>query len=335
MDWQIVGADSFSLHRGAWDALNQSGPGTVLLDSRFVESLLKHFGSGNEILAIAGDPENPVAMAIMSNVKFGVWTSFQPSQAPIGAWLNRTGASIEQLASALASSLPGFPLLVGITQVDPEFVPRPEDTRRMSTLDYIRTARIVIDQPFEDYWQSRGKNLRHNLKRQRNKLEREGIHPRLEMLSRAEDMERAVSNYGELESIGWKNEGGSAIHIDNRQGRFYSEVLNALAVSGQARVYQYFYEDKLVSSDMCVMDRDSLIILKTTYDETIEGSSPAMLMRQDMFQQVFEHESFRRIEFYGKVMDWHTKWSDDIRIMYHINYYPWSLVKTIKEKLGG
>lgn len=54
-----------------------------------------------------------------------------------------------------------------------------------------------------------------------------------------------------------------------------------------------------------------------------------MLMRQEMFQLIFEDKGIRRIEFYGKVMDWHTKWSDDFRVMYHINYYPWKLTRKI------
>jgi len=63
-----------------------------------------------------------------------------------------------------------------------------------------------------------------------------------------------------------------------------------------------------------------LIILKTTYDETITTSSPAMLMRQDAFEFIFSNQLVEKIEFYGKVMDWHTKWSEEIRILYHINY---------------
>jgi hypothetical protein len=90
-----------------------------------------------------------------------------------------------------------------------------------------------------------------------------------------------------------------------------------------------------VATDLCVLDNNTLVILKTTYDETIETSSPAMLMRQEVFQSIFAEKSIRRIEFYGKVMDWHTKWSDHFRVMYHVNFYPWMFMKTLKSHLSS
>lgn len=222
-------------------------------------------------------------------------------------------------------------LLIGVTQQDPLISIRPVDQEHLSTLDYIQTAHIDANQSFDEYWSLRGKNLRHNLKRQRNRLEREGIVTRIEVLTVPKDMPMAVRQYGEMESSGWKSQSGSAIHIDNVQGRFYVDTLSAFADTGQTRVYRYYYDDKLVASDLCLLGDGVFIILKTTYDETIEGSSPTMLMRQEMFQLIFEDKDIRRIEFYGKVMDWHTKWSDDFRVMYHINYYPWKFINTIRK----
>ena len=62
-------------------------------------------------------------------------------------------------------------------------------------------------------------------------------------------------------------------------------------------------------------------MLQTTYDESIRDSSPASLMRYEYFRNIFDEARVGRIEFYGKVMDWHTKWSDEIRVLYHANFY--------------
>jgi len=331
--WQLYSAQEFDLHHKAWDGLNQSGAKTPLLDSRFVATAIKYFGNGNERLAIAGSPDNPTAMAIISNNRYADWSSLQPSQAPLGFWLACPNVPLEELLRPLASTLPGLVLLISLTQQDPVFLPRPLNQGHVSTLDYIQTAHIDVNQSFDEYWMTRGKNLRHNLKRQRNRLEREGVSTRLEVLTEPADMPLAVHQYGEMESSGWKNRSGSAVHIDNAQGRFYADSLSALAATGQARVYRYYYDEKLVASDLCVLGDGVLIILKTTYDETIEGSSPTMLMRQEMFNLLFDEGTIRRIEFYGKVMDWHTKWSDNFRVMYHINYYPWKLFGTLRNML--
>jgi hypothetical protein len=42
-------------------------------------------------------------------------------------------------------------------------------------------------------------------------------------------------------------------------------------------------------------------------------------MRQNYFAPLFDARAVARIEFYGKVMDWHTQWSSEIRRMYHVN----------------
>ncbi|MFM8330366.1 MAG: GNAT family N-acetyltransferase [Candidatus Methylumidiphilus sp.] len=334
MDWHFVSANSFGLHREAWDSLNRQTSNSPLLEARFIEPFLKHLANGNEQLAIAGDISNPIAMSILTQRKFGVWSSFQPAQAPIGFWVSTPGTAIEELLASLAVALPGITLILGISQQDPLLLRRPADHGRLATMDYITTAHIEVDRSFENYWAARGKNLRHNLKRQRNRLEREGVVTRIEVLDRPEDMADAVRQYGEMESSGWKSSEGSAVHIDNVQGTFYADMLSSFAVTGHARVYSYYYGDKQVASDLCILGAGSLIILKTTYDESIEGSSPTMLMRQQMFQMIFAEQSIRRIEFYGKVMDWHTKWSDAYRVMYHVNYYPWQWVKTVKTLLS-
>ena len=100
-------------------------------------------------------------------------------------------------------------------------MPRPVEQRCLRTLDYIRTARITVEgSSFEKYWTSRGRNLRKNMRRQLNVLKRAEIEPRLEVLSRPEEMAQAIADYGRLESAGWKAETGTAIHPDNDQGRF-------------------------------------------------------------------------------------------------------------------
>lgn len=59
-----------------------------------------------------------------------------------------------------------------------------------------------------------------------------------------------------------------------------------------------------------------------------------MLMRYDAFSEIFNEEHFKYIEFYGKVMEWHTRWSDEIRQMYHINCSRLPFIPKIKSFLN-
>lgn len=72
-----------------------------------------------------------------------------------------------------------------------------------------------------------------------------------------------------------------------------------------------------------------MIVLKTAYDEALDHVSPGMLMREDEFRQVFDERQVTRIEFYGRVLEWHTRWTDEIRTLYHVNYYRWPLIRTL------
>lgn len=320
MTWQLHPLNDFHQYREQWDILNSHNGNTPLLNSKFVCPLLKYFANGTETLAIHGNVEQPNAMAVMVKRNFVIWETLQPSQAPLGLWLQTQTSNTQQLLTELRKTLPFPTLLVGVTQQDPDLLPRPENANGINTLDYIKTARVSLNGSFDDYWSQRGKNLRQNLNRQRNRLQREGTNVTLKIITGPEDIEQAIVDYGQLESAGWKSEGGTAIHIDNNQGKFYRDMLINFCQKQDSLVFQYYYADQLVATDLCIKDKKNLIILKTTYDETITTSSPAMLMRQESFKYIFDNQLVEKVEFYGKVMDWHTKWSDEIRSLYHINY---------------
>ncbi len=319
MTWQVFPAKSFTDYRKQWDHINCTGPNSPVLNSAFMAHSITEFGTGKEKLAIYGDIKTPLAMAVLQKTKLGVWDTFQPSQSPLGAWINESKLEYSVLLKELMSTLPGLVLKLGITQQDPNIFPRPAVNRSISTLDYIQTAKIKINGTFKEYWSSRGKNLRHNLKRQRNRLEKEGVRPSLKIIREPSSVAQAIADYGKLESAGWKASEGTAIAIDNAQGRFYVSLLEEFCSQQKGYIYQYYYNDALVATDLCIEQGGVLVILKTTYDESISTSSPAFLMRQDAFEQIFASSQIKSIEFYGKMMDWHTKWSDDSRTLYHIN----------------
>ena len=329
-----MGADNLVDHADDWDRLNACTVGLPILDAAFFQESLRQFGDGGETLVLGRAGGGLVAAGILIKQGAASWTTFQPSQAPMGAWLMMPHLDVVDVCSSLQHALPSLCLLLGISQQDPKYLDRPASVRGVQTLDYIKTACIPFDGTFAEYWSKRGRNLRQNLKRQRNRLTREKVEIRLEMIEDAGIIGAAVDDYGEIESKGWKGEKGTALHGTNAQGRFYRAVFERLAAKGEALVYRYWYDDNLVASDLCVRRDGILIILKTAHDEEFGKTSPTHLMRQEYFEQLFEDGGVRSVEFYGKLMDWHTKWSEDIRRMYHINSYRWPVLATIRSRLG-
>lgn len=332
MKWAVLPIAQFEQIASTWDALNEAAGELPFLHSRFMLPLCEAFGDGNLKIALCDDARGPLAMGVLWRNGLG-WESFQPSQAPLGAWVMRPDEDFERLLSGLAKRLPGATLVLGVTQQDPDCIPRPAESSSLNTLDYIRTARVPVTGSFDGYWSLRGKNLRHNMKRQRAALAQDGVVTRLEILTHPEEVSSAIEDYGRLESAGWKAAGGTAIRHDNVQGRFYRSMLEAFCRVGKGRIYRYRFGEKVVAVDLCIEGGGALVILKTTYDESIKSISPAFLMRQESFGKLFEEGRVKRIEFFGRLMEWHTKWSNDVRTLYHVNYYPWPFLQKARRWL--
>jgi len=336
MNWRTVPAVHFAAHAESWRRLHADSGSPALLCYEFVAPLVEQMGAGGELLAWCECAGEVVAMALVAPAGRASWSTFQPPQAPLGLWLQRSDTPLEPLLAGLLRVLPRFPLVFALTQMDPALAPRPSHGASLDTLDYIDTARVTLAGAFDDYWQGRGKNLRVNLKKQRARLARDGIAPRLEISRAPQDMARAVDDYGQLEQAGWKAGEGTAVCPSNAQGRYYRAMLELMAACGGASVYRYYFGERLVAMDLCVEDADSIVILKTSYDESVaDGLSPALLMREEASRALFDEARLVRIEFYGRVMDWHLRWTDEVRTMYHINYYRWPGLRRLRAMLAA
>lgn len=333
MSWTFYPAREFARHGGDWTRLHASLDAThasALLAAEFVAPLIAQFGRGDALLACLREQGVIRAMAVVHPSRRGAWSTFQPAQAPVGLWLQEDGLDTAALARGLLGALPGFPLLLALTQVDPMLIPRPAEGPCTRTLDYIDTARVTLAGSFEDYWNARGKNLRGNLKKQRARLEREGIATRMVIDRLPEAMAQAVADYGRLESAGWKGSEGTAVSSDNAQGLYYRAMLEGMAARGAASVYRYYFGEQLVAMDLCVEDGESIVVLKTAYDESVPANlSPTLLMREEATHGLFDAGRFERLEFYGRVMEWHTRWTEEVRTLYHVNYYRWPGIKRL------
>ena len=123
----------------------------------------------------------------------------------------------------------------------------------------------------------------------------------------------------------------TAVSEASGQLDFYKVLFKTYAEKGSAQIVQYWIslagEDRLVASDLCIVRGDTAYMLKTAYDESLSeheslsSLSPASLMHQDLFRYWIHERSIKRVEFYGKTMDWHTRWTKQQRPIYHITLF--------------
>lgn len=337
IQWRSVAAAQLTQNpslQAAWDHLNAQRLDLAFLSSDTVCAAIEVFGSADEQLVIGESADRIVALFVMAPEGRLKWHTFQPSQVPLGCWVAEAGLGLPELCAGLLRAMPLPCLAVGITQVDPLAEPRPGPDAREEAVDYIPTAWLEVQGNFEGYWAARGKNLRQNMRKQRNKLAADGTTAHMRMLTEPADMAGAIARYGQLESQGWKAAAGTAVHPDNDQGRFYRRLLEQAARRGEALVYEYLFGERTVAMDLGVQRGGVLVVLKTTYDETIpKALSPAALLREEELQHAFDAASgISRIEYYGRVMEWHTKLTDNSRTLYHLTHYRWSWLKTLAQR---
>ena len=321
--------------KGEWDRLNSERGNLPFMDSDALSSALKAFGKGDERLLIGKSAGRSAAMLVLTYSGKQRWQTFQPSQLPLGAWVADANLRLEDIAQDLLNNGPlRLCLSISATQVDPLFAPRGEDTASNRHDDYIHTAWVDITGSFDDYWAARGKNLRQNMRKQRNKLLAESVTVEMRVLRDAADMPGSIARYGDLEGKGWKAQEGTAIRPDNDQGRFYTELFIRAAEKGEAAVYEYLFDGKSVAINLCLRRASTFVILKTTYDESIKNYSPAFLLNQDLTQALFEEGQIRRLEYYGSLMEWHTRWTDNSRTLYHLTSFRHAILKRLARALS-
>ena len=333
--WEIHPGSALDAEAQEWDALCTDINAMPFLETRFLLPLLQHFGKGKELLCFGRENGVLLAAALLAPTAWGRWETFQPSQLPLGPWIQHPDANLDALLSGLINRLPGLALTLGATQLDPRFTPQPIGSGQLTSIPYIDTAWVDVVEPFDAYWARRGKNLRTNVRKQRSKLEEDGIELALDILTDRASVENAVREYGRLEASGWKAGAGTAVTLGTPQGDFYRDMLQSFCDAGRCEIWCYRFGDTVVAMDLSIRSADTIVVLKTAFDSAHKAVSPATQMHYDAFRAVFDRGTVRRIEFYGRVMEWHTRWTETQRTLYHSTHYRWPLLRTLRERLSS
>lgn len=326
MSWNFVAArERFFEFAPAWDKLNgQLFRGHPLLDSRFVGPLVKYFASEKELLALHGANDS---MLLLSPGRRGIWQSFLPSQTQVAPILADPGLDLPDLTRRL----PGTALVLELLCQDPEYsafqTESLNDTHEVAP--HAVTLNIALNGDFESYWKSRSKKLRQNISRMIKRLDKEGIAPRLEVVSSPSQLEQALDRYGEIENQGWKGKQGTAIHKSNIQGQFYLDILKGFGEQGRAMVYELYLGDRLSSSQIGIANDFMLITLKTTFDESLRNYSPGRLMDYFLLDYEFGRKQFSVVEYYTNATPELLSWGTGQRTINHIMVYRSAWIKHV------
>jgi Acetyltransferase (GNAT) domain len=312
----------------SWDSLNaaifDSNP---LFDSRFVEPLLRYFGTGNEILCCHEEQGRLNGLVILSPRRFGVWRIFAPSQAPIVPVYIESVSNLD----SLFRRLPGWAWSLELLNQDStsSVLPRGTQLARTVFLDHARTIRTDLDGDFTTFWEHRNKKLQNNIKRYLRRVEEAGIALSLQHHKEPAAVQAAVGRYSEMESAGWKGTAGTALREGDVQEAFYRDVLAQFSQFGNASVYELYFDDKPVASRLAIRNAQMVVMLKTTYDESFANYAAGRLLLHAVLQHEFALRRSRSVEFYTNANPDQLQWSTSSRMIRHATLFRSQFAKTV------
>jgi hypothetical protein len=319
---------------GPWDALNQGlYGGHPLLAARFVEGLLKHFGAGDEHLCIGSTTDGQAAaMCVLRRSKPAVWSSFLPSQAQLAPTLVPDAASLPGLLAAVPGLVAQLDLLCNDSKYgDLASAQGP----LLHGIDHAVTMNVSLEGDFDTYWEARPKQLRKNMRRYQRKLTDDGLAPSWELLREAGAVRAAVDRYAALEGQGWKGREGTALGSFPAQLDFFRDLMDAHAGAGAAHVFEMWLGDRLAASRLIVSGSGMAVILKTTYDETLQEYAPGRLLLHEVIRRAFDLWPGQSLEFYTNAGAEQLAWATGQRSIRHLTVYRNALVRSAYRAVRG
>ncbi len=316
----------------SWDHLNESSLDShPLLSAAMVRSLVTHFGNHKLRFAELKTGTRTVAQTIVHGTAAGRWTIFAPAQAPVAPLVfDRSITGESRAIHSLLARLSPAALALQVPYQDPTYTLLPANPDPCVAHDALGdTMAISAPEGFEQYWSARPRDLRQNVRRYTKRAETNGLPVAFAATGDPESIGAAVDRFGQLESLGWKGKEGTALHPDNAQGRFYREVLTALAAAGRAKAFELHLGDRLAASRLMIESPTMRVMLKTTYAEDLRQYAPGRILLYLTLEKLFSAKASPRVEFYTRANADMLSWATDTRQMHSATIYRFPLLASL------
>ena len=187
------------------------------------------------------------------------------------------------------------------------------DSLRHSTL-----LRRTMSSPFlkiagswEDFFNTRPRNLRRSLRSKERKLSAEGG-MRIEHFT---DATSSVSIMPTLVALGeksWKARGGRAIGSQPESRRFYSLLAETFGKQGQVSVWLMKVNDKPAAFEFHLTKDKEVQALRAEFDEKYRSLGVGSILDKEIVKTLFESE-YREYDMGGESDFYKLRWTEDVR----------------------
>ncbi len=319
-------------HAAAWDELrHRLCKANPMLNSRFVDALLAHFGDGSEYLCILHADGLPQAMCVLRAQRNGIWTSFFPSPVLIGPML----ISRSQMASDLFIGLPDVARHITLLGNDPAYqLPAQKSDQRITSKDHSLVMSVDFAGSFDDYWSTRSKGLAHEFAMVERHISANSIATKFHCHTSPADLLDAMTHHAALESRQRAGHKKRAESTSNVHRSFYQDICARFAQTGHTLAFQLWLDDRLAASQIAIVDGSTAIILLTAVDESLATYLPSRLIQRKVLEHMFRTYPGGRMEFYDNVCQEQLAWATTHRKSQHIDLFRKSLFINLLSMLG-
>jgi CelD/BcsL family acetyltransferase involved in cellulose biosynthesis len=161
---------------------------------------------------------------------------------------------------------------------------------------------------FENYESGLGTNFRRNLRKARNRCERDH-QASYRFIEGHEAGDPAVlQRFLDLEVTGWKGAAGTAVASNRHMVDFYTDASQRMSKRGWLEWHFLELDGALAAAHLAVRIGRSLVLVKIAYDEAYARLGPGNLLFRELAVRVFADEGVDEVNCLT-TMQWHQNWA--------------------------
>jgi CelD/BcsL family acetyltransferase involved in cellulose biosynthesis len=183
-----------------------------------------------------------------------------------------------------------------------------------------RSPYLELEGDWEEFERRLPSKRRTDLRRRKRRLEELGSY-RFDCEDGSERLAELVAEGIEVEAAGWEGRHGTAIAAEPSTRRFYEQIAAWAGEAGYLRLFFLRIDGKPIAFAFCLVDSQTLEVLKIGFDPSYARFAPGLLLTREMVAYAFG-ENLRTYDFLGTAEPYKLIWTKTCRDRMRLHAFP-------------
>jgi CelD/BcsL family acetyltransferase involved in cellulose biosynthesis len=183
-----------------------------------------------------------------------------------------------------------------------------------------RSPYVELEGEWDEYERRLPSKRRADLRRRRRRLGELGSYG-FECDDGSERLPELLAEGIDVEAAGWEGRDGTPIAAQHETRLFYERVAQWAADGGYLRLFFLRLDGKAIAFAFCLIDSQSLSVLKIGFDPSHARFAPGLLLTREMLMYAFETR-LHTYEFLGNVEPYKLIWTEHCRDRVRLQAFP-------------